>query len=119
MSGDVQILQLEVDEWASRNFPDDTPEAVVLGLMEEAGEVARASLKRYQGIRGTTEEWDAELRKECGDVFIKLCHVANVYGFGLADAVEARWGEVSLRDFVADKQGHGMPQHRLADEAAP
>jgi NTP pyrophosphatase (non-canonical NTP hydrolase) len=102
-------LQREVSIWAARNFPDDNRETVVLGLAEEVGEMCRAALKRHQGIRGTAEEWDAELRKEIGDVAIKLAHVAEVWGFDLGAATRDRWEVVSKRDFVADPIGHGLP----------
>jgi NTP pyrophosphatase (non-canonical NTP hydrolase) len=106
---EIQGLQAAVDTWASRNFPDDTPETVVLGLTEESGKLALIALKRYQGIRGTTAEWDAEIEKECGDVFLKLCHVAVIYGFDLRTAILARWSDISQRDWVTDRVGHGLP----------
>lgn len=107
---EIHDYQLDVSAWAARNFPTDTPETVVLGLTEESGEVARASLKRFQGIRGTTAEWDAEIAKECADVFIKLCHVAMAYKFDLGAAIDARWFDVRERDWTSNKQGHGLPE---------
>lgn len=102
-------LQKQVATWAKQNFPDDNRETVVLGLAEEVGEMARAALKRYQGIRGTAQEWEAELRKEIGDVFIKLVHVAAIWDIDLEDAVLDRWYDVRKRDFVTDPKGHGLP----------
>ena len=102
-------LQDRVAAWVKHNFPDDTPETTVLGLVEEAGELARAALKRYQGIRGTQEEWEAEIRKECGDIYLKLCHTAVMYDFDLEEAILARWAEISKRDWQADPIGHGRP----------
>lgn len=107
---DIRELQTQVSEWANHNFPNDTPETVVLGVTEEAGELARASLKRFQRIRGTQEEWLYEIMKECGDVFLKLCHVADVYEFDLAMVIAARWHQIKARDLIADPQGHGLPE---------
>lgn len=100
--------QEQVAAWVAHNFPDDTPETVVLGLAEETGEVCRASLKRFQGIRGTREEWSAEIRKECADVLLKLYHVAVVEGFDLGEALDERWAEISKRDWQSNKIGHGI-----------
>lgn len=104
-------MQEKVAEWEKRNnFGGQPPEWAALGLCEEAGELARASLKRAQGIRGTSEEWLRELRKEAGDVGLRLYHVAVVYGFDLEQAIRDRYNEISTRDFVANPLGHGLPE---------
>ena len=104
-------LQQEVDAWASRNFPTDTRETVVLGLAEETGELCRAALKRFQGIRGTQDEWYEEVRKEAGDIFLKLLHIASTWDFDLEEAVLERWETIKQRDFVKDPKGHGLPSN--------
>ncbi len=104
----ISSYQEEVTAWVLRNFGNSNELATVGGLVEESGEVVRAAVKRSQGIRGTREEWDAELRKECADVFIKLCDVAQFYGFNLAEAVETRWRVVQQRDWKANPIGHGV-----------
>lgn len=105
---DIKILQAQVNTWVEHNFGHDNEMATVVGLVEEVGELSRAVVKRSQGIRGTREEWDAEMRKEAADVLIKLCDVASFYGFDLADAVAERWTVVSARDWKANPQGHGI-----------
>ena len=104
----LRDLQGDVAEWVRHNFGNDNELATVGGLVEECGEVMRAAVKRSQGIRGTREEWDAELRKESADVLIKLCDVAAFYGFDLSEAVATRWGQVRQRDWRANPQGHGI-----------
>lgn len=111
-ASEIRGYQIAVAPWALHNFPNDTAETAVLGLCEEAGEVARAALKRFQGIRGTDEQWSAILRAECADVFFKLCHIAAIEDFDLANAIYTRWAEVNKRDFVADRIGHGLPDGR-------
>ena len=120
---DMQAVQREVSEWCGYNFKSDGPEAVVLGTVEEIGELveaamllsitagrlSRAVLKRSQGIRGSHEEWTAALQKETADVLIKLFHIATIEGFDLEAALHQRWGEVKKRDFVKNPTGHGMP----------
>ena len=113
MNSEWNLLWIDdVAAWADHNFPTETPETVVLGLAEEVGEMCRAALKRYQGIRGSRAEWDVEIRKESGDVFIKLVHVAHVHGFDLLSAIQSRWGDVSQRDWRANPIGHGLPDER-------
>jgi NTP pyrophosphatase (non-canonical NTP hydrolase) len=103
----IRALQAAVSEWQERNF-DPSEVAVFGGLAEEVGEVMRAWVKRSQGIRGSRAEWDAEIRKEVGDVFIKLCDIARWEGFDLADAIHARWAKVGARDWRTDPIGHGI-----------
>jgi NTP pyrophosphatase (non-canonical NTP hydrolase) len=119
----IADLQAEVASWVAHNFPEDSRTDVALGTVEEIGEVAeivldlmamggrmsRATLKQRQGIRGTRDEWDAQIRKEVADVFIKLCHLAAKCGFDLDCAIIDRWDEVKQRDWVANPEGHGLP----------
>lgn len=108
---DMQRMQAQVGRWAEHNFShNNTIEACGLGLGEEAGEALRAILKRSQKIRGTYEEWTRELQKELADVFIKLCHAAELEGIDLEDVILTRWIEVKNRDFQANPTGHGLPE---------
>jgi len=71
-----------------------------LNIAEEAGEIARAILKRAQGIRCTREMWDAEVQKEAGDLVISLMCLAAIDGFDLSEAVDKRWDAVISRDMA-------------------
>jgi NTP pyrophosphatase (non-canonical NTP hydrolase) len=105
----MNAFQDEVWEWRQRQpWKDEKPTATALGLAEETGEVCRAVLKHEQGIRGTSDEWEAEVAKELGDVFIKLCDVAGSFGLSLQRCIEERWNVVSQRNFTKDKVGHGI-----------
>ena len=110
----IRLLQEDMADWQQRHFGDGDELSASVGLAEEVGEVCRAVVKRHQGIRGTREEWDAEIRKEVGDVFIKLVDVARTYGFDLADAIAERWGTIQRRNWKADPQGHGIDPGRGA-----
>ena len=103
-------MQMNVGAWARHNFPDDDRVCAVGSVTEEVGELLRAARKQKQQIRGTHEEWDAELRKEAGDVLIALFQAADNCGFDLYEAYRLRWNEVALRDFRADPKGHGLPE---------
>jgi NTP pyrophosphatase (non-canonical NTP hydrolase) len=105
----INEFQDEVHEWRQKQpWADEPPTATCLGLAEEVGEVCRAVLKREQKIRGTDEEWEAEIAKELGDVFVKLADVANVYGLSLESCIMERWAVVSERNFTRDRVGHGI-----------
>ena len=105
---EVREVQAEVAAWVAHNFGNSNELATYGGMIEEAGEVMQAAVKRSQGIRGTHEEWTAKIRKECADVFVKLCDIAQYEGFDLADAIEERWSDVRRRDWKADPIGHGI-----------
>ncbi len=102
-------MQAEVWEWGQEQpWKDDLAIVRVVGLGEETGEVQRALLKMHQGIRGTREQWLDEAAKEMGDVFIKLCDVAESLGLNLERCIQDRWAEIRQRNFTKDPQGHGI-----------
>ncbi len=105
----IRGAQNEVSAWNQRQpWKDDPPVVVVVGLGEECGEVQRAILKMHQGIRGTEQEWREEAAKEMGDVFIKLCALADSLGMDLEDCIAQRWDVIRERNFTKDPQGHGI-----------
>ena len=109
MTIDIPQFQDDVDVWNGKQpWRDDPSIVVVVGLGEEVGEVQRAVLKLYQGIRGTSEEWRQEAAKELGDVFIKCCQLATSLNLDLQDCIEQRWGDISQRNFTKDRIGHGI-----------
>jgi NTP pyrophosphatase (non-canonical NTP hydrolase) len=82
-------------------FPDAKPEWLALIVCEEAGEVARAVLKKAQGIR-TETDWSKELEKEAADVLVALLALADRFGFDLEQAwAERFFGTVSQRRFAS------------------
>lgn len=68
----------EVREWALYNFPGYTIDYVLLGIMEEKGELAQAMLKQKQGIKGTADDHDAAIRDAIGDLAIFLANFCAV-----------------------------------------
>jgi len=113
-SDEVEIwfedTQEEIGEWAEHNFPGDGRVMAVGSVVEESGELMRAVRKQAQGIRGTYEEWDAEIRKELSDTLIALFQAAANCKVDLLPAFQERWAEVRNRDFQKDRIGHGLPQ---------
>lgn len=107
---DIDNFQEVVGEWCQRNFGHQSDLVLYGGTAEECGEMLRGAVKREQRIRGTRDEWNAEIKKEIGDVVIKLATIAAQEGWSLANIIALRWAEVSQRDWVADNVGHGLPQ---------
>lgn len=103
--------QTDISEWTYRNFGHEiNPLVNALGLCEEVGELCRALIKREQLVRGTYDEWTAEIRKELGDIFIKLVDTADRLGFDLMTVAVLRWYTIRERDFRADPKAHGLPE---------
>jgi NTP pyrophosphatase (non-canonical NTP hydrolase) len=79
--------------WINHNFPTTTPWEQVTGVMEEAGELAHAILKRQQGIRGTKEALEAEMQDAIGDLLIYSNGVCRLQawpaGHIILDTIEA------------------------------
>lgn len=72
-------------------WPSETVEEAALALCEEAGEVARAVIKRNhqdrnEGDRPETD-WTANLRVELAQVVIVAMKMAEREGFSLAEAI--------------------------------
>lgn len=107
--------QEDISEWTFRNFGHVLSPAInALGLCEEVGELCRALIKREQLVRGDYEEWTGEIRKELGDIFIKLVDTADRLGFDLMTVAVLRWQTIRQRDFRADPIAHGLPKEDAA-----
>lgn len=96
----MRLTQDLVITYLQKNGLKFSAEHQALNIAEEAGEVARAVLKRVQGIRGTHEHWTTEIRKEAADVMISLMCLAQIEGFDLGEAVDERWDTVIARDMA-------------------
>ena len=99
--------------WAQLNFPNESRVSITLGIGEECGELQRAVLKQYSGIRGTYEEWDEEIKKEIGDVYIKLGQLAGFCNWDLNDLIADRWDTIKRRNWIKDPIGHGIPKDNV------
>jgi len=97
-------IQVEHARWAQKNFGDQPAWHALLGVVEEAGELCHAYLKREQGIRGTREEHDAEILDAVGDIVIFLINFCNREGIDLNKTVIETWGSVKVRDWKANPE---------------
>lgn len=102
-------LQARHAEWARKNFPDERPRDVFLGVVEEVGEWAHCVLKSHQGIRGTVAQHEAAERDAIGDVLQYMLHYCELRGWSLgAIAVEAM-ETVHRRDWTANRLDGSTP----------
>lgn len=102
-------LQAEHREWQGRNFPNQTLEQALMGMMEELGELCHAVLKHSQGIRGIGEDELVEKVMDAhADLNIFSCFVANHFGYDIEEVTIQTWQErVQKRDWVNNPTGEG------------
>lgn len=67
-----------------RGWDKETPQAVMLLLIEEVTELAR-ELRKSKGATDTPE-----IQHEVADVALYLIHLANILGVDLASAIESK-----------------------------
>jgi NTP pyrophosphatase (non-canonical NTP hydrolase) len=98
---DFNELQKTLHEWRQYNFPDTyTLWHQFMGVTEELGEMAHAILKQSQGIRGSYEEHEEDLRDAVGDLTIYLMGLCSVKGWSFEEVVMKTADTVLRRDWV-------------------
>lgn len=101
-----RVLQLEVREWSSRNFPNAEPWEALVGAMEELGELAHAHLKEHQGIR--TGENHKEAKEDAiGDILVYLADYCWRNGISMAGSIYEVWQEVKRRNWIKNSVSGG------------
>lgn len=103
-AGALDDLQRKYGRWLDHNFPNATPDQQMKGMVEELGELACASLKREQGIRGTTAEHDAAELDALGDLLIFTFGYCNTRGIRLSEALAVATNVISKRDWQANRK---------------
>lgn len=96
---DITPLQGEIAEWARRNFPSETGDTCLLGVVEEVGELCHIELKSRMGIRYEESELRPKELDAVGDIVIFLMAYCNHRGINLASTVLNVWQEVKQRDW--------------------
>jgi NTP pyrophosphatase (non-canonical NTP hydrolase) len=84
---DLDSLSAEVRAHVERLWPGEDIRSAGLSLTEEAGEVARAIVKRHHKTRGSREDWTKQLRIEVAQVVGVCMDIAEREGFSLELAV--------------------------------
>jgi NTP pyrophosphatase (non-canonical NTP hydrolase) len=100
----LRELQLRQALWAQKNFPETVdPEIILLGVMEELGELCHSMLKMKQGIRGTREEHLAKAQDALGDIMIYMMDFCNKMKWDMLSVTEETWIQVEKRDWTKNK----------------
>jgi NTP pyrophosphatase (non-canonical NTP hydrolase) len=98
----LEQLQDRRWSWAIANGFNNDPDELLMGIVEELGEMCHARLKSEQGIRGgaiaAASLLDDE-RDAVGDLVIYLAGYCSARGFRLQACVERAWDEVKERDW--------------------
>lgn len=92
--GDVDQIGANIDERRKRRDPGADLGALfcVLGVNEEAGELAHAVLKRAQGIREDEEGVGQEAEMNAvGDIIVYLADFCYRRGYDLEECVRRAW----------------------------
>ncbi|MCD6500485.1 hypothetical protein J7K42_00505 [bacterium] len=97
----VAVLQHYIHEMViRRGFDKETPQDVLLLLVEEIGELAKA-LRKYLGLKSNEEKGDRYpiLEGEIADVFIYLLDLANLLQISLFHALHEKEQENEKRSW--------------------
>ena len=103
----MKDIQDEVRDWRVRNFGDDKDYRPVLGVCEEAGELAHSFLKMDQKIRGSRGQHIADMQDAIGDITIFLMDLCGRFGWDYELVVRKVWAEVKLRDWTKNTNTGG------------
>lgn len=111
--GGADEEQTYVESVVDKLWPNETIEEAALALCEEAGEVARAVIKRNHAAQGSGDreanDWTLALQKELAQVVVVAMKIAEREGFSLLaavvaerDALDARWKALAKRPRGSD-----------------
>jgi NTP pyrophosphatase (non-canonical NTP hydrolase) len=95
---ELHDLQGRIAQWQSQYFPAAEEWELVLGVCEEAGELAQCVLKMKRGIH--PERYNAERVKDSiGDVIVFLIGICIQRGWNIAEVLSDTVKEVLERQF--------------------
>jgi NTP pyrophosphatase (non-canonical NTP hydrolase) len=109
---DLKQFQAEHAAWEQRNFGKQPAYRLLMGVVEELGELTHALLKQEQGIR-SHEGLVAKEKDAIGDLIVFLTGYCTARGYDLEEVLASVWEEVKLRDW----QAHPNAAHQIAEAA--
>ncbi len=95
----LEEVQSESNIWRSRNFPEASSEQMLLGIVEEVGELSHSHLKESQSIRNN-EDHVAKAKDSVGDILIYLLGYCSLRDFNVEEILLETWNEVKQRDWL-------------------
>jgi len=110
----IDLKQKELAEWQLKNFGSGETADMIIGMVEELGELAHWYLKRKQGIREGAN--NGSLKDEIGDAFADVI----IYGLQVMthECIDAECvlrdttDKVLKRDWKNNPSGEGESQHK-------
>ena len=91
-------VQAEVGAWSEMNFGDQPSYKLLLGVVEEVGELSHCVLKQSQGIR-MTEDHKEGIVDAVGDIVIYLMDFCCRENLSLESCVDHTWTQVRKRNW--------------------
>jgi NTP pyrophosphatase (non-canonical NTP hydrolase) len=91
--------QTLIKGWHDHNFPIARPgkaERVILKIGEELGELNRAYINKFDGIKGTKAHWVNKACDAIGDIILATLVYCNEGGYSINECLTLSWDE--LRD---------------------
>ncbi len=99
----LKKIQIQHSEWQAKNFGPFNINHMMLGIMEELGELAHHELKDQLGIR-INEDHIAKQKDAVGDIIIFMLGYCTSKGFDIEKIIKETWAEVRLRDWTKNKE---------------
>jgi NTP pyrophosphatase (non-canonical NTP hydrolase) len=97
---DLELLQKELHNWRTHNFPSAGATQQLLGVMEEVGELSHAHLKAEQGIRGDAVVHEGDAMDAVGDILIYLAGYCSYQGWSMMQIFDEVAQQVMRRDWI-------------------
>ena len=95
----LRTMQKLHNQWSLKNFGICSSGQMLIGVMEEVGELAHSHLKYEQNIRGTSTKHIADAKDAVGDIVMYLIDYCNKRGFDFEKIIQDTWKEISKRDW--------------------
>jgi NTP pyrophosphatase (non-canonical NTP hydrolase) len=108
-AGSVSYAQAMLARWQATHFGAPSVMALTLGVCEEAGELAHATLKAHQGIRGFDDpaRYEQAAADAIGDICIYAAQLCTLLRLDFEEVFLATASHVLKRDWSKDPSGAG------------
>jgi len=107
----LRKIQDDLGRWQRKNFLDTGPEWLLLGAVEEMGELTHLVLKRRQGIREAKTKSKEELKllveDAVADIVIYLINFCNLEDIDFQGALQRTVEHILKRDWITDPENGG------------
>jgi NTP pyrophosphatase (non-canonical NTP hydrolase) len=109
----INLKQKEFANWQKYNFGETDIHEMILGVCEEAGEMAHWYLKGKQNIRGANESITKEkIADAFGDVVVFGIQAMTCIGMDAEEVLKKVFDEVLARNWKENPTGAGYSQHK-------